>query len=95
VGQRKAIVAAMDRTEPEAGDQTTLALNRVADQAGRHLKARRNYGEALRLARLTRAPSPGVAVKIRVDRGCGDPVTQEPGKGLLWYRRLSDRGAIR
>jgi hypothetical protein len=78
VGQRKAIVVAMDWT-----DQTTLALNLVSNH-GRatpllwltvlkdELKDSRNDFEDLCLARLAESLPDGVAVTILADRGFGD-----------------------
>src|SRR5450755_3086943 len=74
VGQRKAIIVAMDWTDFDADDQTTLALNLVTNH-GRatpllwltvlkgELKDRRNDYEDLCLARLAQVLPEGVAVK--------------------------------
>ena len=83
VGQRKAIVVAMDWTDFDADDQTTLALNLVSNH-GRatpllwltvlkgELKDRRNDFEDLCLARLAEILPDGFAVTILADRGFGD-----------------------
>ena len=83
VGQRKAIVVAMDWTDFDADDQTTLALNLVSNH-GRatpllwltvlkdELKDSRNDFEDLCLARLAESLPDGVAVTILADRGFGD-----------------------
>jgi DDE family transposase len=83
VGQRKAIVVAMDWTDFDADDQTTLALNLVSNH-GRatpllwlsvlkdELKGSRNDFEDLCLARLAESLPDGVAVTILADRGFGD-----------------------
>jgi hypothetical protein len=83
VGQRKAIVVAMDWTDFDADDQTTLALNLVSNH-GRatpllwltvlkgELKDSRNDFEDLCLARLAEVLPDGVAVTILADRGFGD-----------------------
>src|SRR5450432_3308806 len=83
VGQRKAIIVAMDWTDFDADDQTTLALNLVTNH-GRatpllwltvlkgELKDRRNDYEDLCLARLAEVLPEGVAVTILADRGFGD-----------------------
>jgi hypothetical protein len=83
VGQRKAIVVAMDWTDFDADDQTRLALNLVSNH-GRatpllwlsvlkdELKGSRNDFEDLCLARLAESLPDGVAVTILADRGFGD-----------------------
>ena len=83
VGQRKTIVVAMDWTDFDADDQTTLALNLITNH-GRatpllwltvlkdELKDRRNDYEDLCLARLAEVLPEGVAVTILADRGFGD-----------------------
>jgi hypothetical protein len=83
VGQRKAIVVAMDWTDFDADDQATLALNLVTGH-GRatplvwltvlkdELKNQRNDYEDLCLARLAAVLPEGVAVTILADRGFGD-----------------------
>jgi hypothetical protein len=83
IGQRKAIVVAMDWTDFDADDQTTLALNLVSNH-GRatpllwltvlkdELKDGRNDFEDLCLARLAELLPEGVAVTILADRGFGD-----------------------
>jgi hypothetical protein len=83
VGQRKAIVVAMEWTDFDADDQTTLALNLVSNH-GRatpllwltvlkdELKDSRNDFEDLCLARLAESLPDGVAVTILADRGFGD-----------------------
>lgn len=83
VGQRKTIVVAMDWTDFDADDQTTLALNLVTNH-GRatpllwltvskdELKDSRNDFEDLCLARLAQVLPEGVAVTILADRGFGD-----------------------
>lgn len=83
VGQRKAIVVAMDWTDFDADDQMTLALNLVSNH-GRatpllwlsvlkdELKDSRNDFEDLCLARLAESLPDGVAVTILADRGFGD-----------------------
>jgi len=79
VGQRKTIVVAMDWTDFDADDQTTLALNHgratpllwlsvLKDE----LKDRRNDYEDLCLGRLAQILPDGVAVTILADRGFGD-----------------------
>src|ERR1022692_261867 len=83
VGQRKAIIVAMDWTDFDADDQTTLALNLVTNH-GRatpllwltvlkdELKDKRNDYEDLCLARSAEVLPKGVAVTILADRGFGD-----------------------
>jgi hypothetical protein len=83
VGPRKQIVVAMDWTDFDADDQTTLALNLVT-RHGRatpliwltvskdELKDRRNDWEDLCLSRLAEVLPEGVAVTILADRGFGD-----------------------
>ena len=83
VGQRRSIVVAMDWTDFDADDQTTLALNLVTNH-GRatpllwltvfkgELKDKRNDYEDLCLLRLAEALPEGVAVTILADRGFGD-----------------------
>jgi hypothetical protein len=83
VGPRKEIVVAMDWTDFDADDQTTLALNLV-NRHGRatpliwltvskdELKDRRNDFEDLCLSRLAEVLPKGVAVTILADRGFGD-----------------------
>jgi hypothetical protein len=83
VGQRRAIVVAMDWTDFDADDQTTLALNLVTNH-GRatpllwltvfkgELKDKRNDYEDLCLLRLAEVLPEGVAVTILADRGFGD-----------------------
>ena len=83
VGPRKEIVVAMDWTDFDADNQTTLALNLV-NRHGRatpllwltvskdELKDRRNDYEDLCLSRLAEILPEGVAVTILADRGFGD-----------------------
>src|SRR5271167_1065690 len=83
VGPRKEIVVAMDWTDFDADDPTTLALNLVT-RHGRatpllwltvpkdELKDRRNDYEDLCLSRLAEVLPPGLAVTILADRGFGD-----------------------
>jgi hypothetical protein len=83
IGQRKAIVVAMDWTDFDADGQTTLALNLVSSH-GRatpllwltvlkeELKNSRNDFEDLCLARLAELLPDGVSVTILADRGFGD-----------------------
>ena len=83
VGPRREIVVAMDWTDFDADDQTTLALNLVT-RHGRatpllwltvskdELKDRRNDYEDLCLSRLAEILPEGVAVTILADRGFGD-----------------------
>jgi len=83
VGPRREIVVAMDWTDFDADDQTTLALNLVT-RHGRatpllwltvskdELKDRRNDYEDLCLSRLAEILPEGVAVTILADRGSGD-----------------------
>ena len=83
VGPRKEIVVAMDWTDFDADDQTTLALNLVT-RHGRatpliwltvskdELKDRRNDWEDLCLSRLAEGLPEGGAVTILADRGFGD-----------------------
>jgi hypothetical protein len=83
VGPRKEIVVAMDWTDFDADDQTTLALNLVT-RHGRatpmlwltvskdELKDRRNDWEDLCLSRLAEVLPEGVTVTILADRGFGD-----------------------
>ena len=83
VGQRTAVVVAMDWTDFDADDQSTLALHLVTNH-GRatpllwlsvgkdELKDTRNDFEDLCLARLKAVMPPGVAVTILADRGFGD-----------------------
>ena len=78
VGQRKTIVVAMDWTDFDADDQTTLALNLITNH-GRatpllwltvlkdELKDKRNDYEDLCLARLAEVLPEGVAVTILAD----------------------------
>ena len=83
VGRRKAIVVAMDWTDFDADDQTTLALNLVTSHgratplswltvAKDELKDSRNGFEDLCLARLAEVLPEGVAATILADRGFGD-----------------------
>jgi hypothetical protein len=83
IGPRNEIVVAMDWTDFDADDQTTLALNLVT-RHGRatpliwltvskdELKDRRNDWEDLCLSRLAEVLPEGVAVTILADRGFGD-----------------------
>ena len=83
VGQRKAIVVAMDWTDFDADNQATLALSLIT-RHGRatpllwltvdkdELKDRRNDFEDLCLTRLKAILPEGVAVTILADRGFGD-----------------------
>ena len=83
VGEKKAIVVAMDWTDFDADDQTTLALNLVSSH-GRatpllwltvlkdELKDRRNAIEDLCLSRLAEILPEGVTVTVLADRGFGD-----------------------
>jgi len=83
VGKRENIVAAMDWTDFDADDQTTLALHLVTSH-GRatpllwltvgkdELKNTRNDFEDLCLSRLKACLPDGVAVTILADRGFGD-----------------------
>jgi hypothetical protein len=83
VGQRTSIVVAMDWTDFDADDQTTLGLSLVTNH-GRatpllwltvlksELKDKRNDFEDLCLARLAEVLPEGVAVTILADRGFGD-----------------------
>ena len=83
VGQRRSIVVAMDWTDFDADDQTTLALNLVTNH-GRatpllwltvfkgELKDKRNDYEDLCLLRLAEALPEGAVVTILADRGFGD-----------------------
>ena len=83
VGQRTSIVVAMDWTDFDADDQTTLALSLVTNH-GRatpllwltvlkdELKGSRNDFEDVCLARLAAVLPVGVAVTILADRGFGD-----------------------
>jgi hypothetical protein len=83
VGPRKEIVVAMEWTDFDADDQTTLALNLV-NRHGRatpllwltvskdELKDRRNDYEDLCLSRLAEVLPESVAVTILADRGFGD-----------------------
>jgi hypothetical protein len=83
VGACKEIVVAMDWTDFDADDQTTLALNLVT-RHGRatpllwltvskdELKDRRNDWEDLCLSRLAEVLPEGVTVTILADRGFGD-----------------------
>jgi len=83
VGRRDEIVVAMDWTDFDADDQTTLALNLVTSH-GRatpllwltvskdELKDSRNQYEDLCLSRLAGVLPKGVAVTILADRGFGD-----------------------
>jgi Transposase DDE domain len=83
VGQRTAIVVAMDWTDFDADDQTTLVLSLVTSH-GRatpllwltvlkdELKDSRNDFEDVCLARLAEVLPKGVAVTILADRGFGD-----------------------
>jgi hypothetical protein len=83
VGERKAIVVAMDRTDFDADDQSTLVLSLVTNH-GRatpllwltvlkdELKDTRNDFEDACLARLADVLPDGVQVTILADRGFGD-----------------------
>jgi hypothetical protein len=83
VGRRTEIFVAMDWTDFDADDQTTLALNLITNH-GRatpllwltvlkdELKDRRNDFEDLCLARLADVLPEGVTVTILADRGFGD-----------------------
>jgi DDE family transposase len=83
VGKREAIFVAMDWTDFDADDQTTLALHLVTSH-GRatpllwltvgkdELKNTRNDFEDLCLSRLKACLPDGVAVTILADRGFGD-----------------------
>jgi len=83
VGDRRAIVVAMDWTDFDADGQTTLALNLVTGQ-GRalpllwltmlkdELADQRNAIEDACLTRLAQALPAGTAVTILADRGFGD-----------------------
>src|ERR1700757_536365 len=83
VGQRKAIVVAMDWTDFDADNQATLALSLIT-RHGRatpllwltvdkdELKDQRNAFEDLCLTRLKAILPEGVAVTILADRGFGD-----------------------
>ena len=83
VGQRKAIVVAMDWTDFDADNQATLALSLITSH-GRatpllwltvdkdELKDQRNDFEDLCLSRLKQVLPEGVAVTILADRGFGD-----------------------
>src|ERR1039458_1110510 len=90
VGQRKTIVVAMDWTDFDADDQTTLALNLVTNH-GRatpllwltvlkdELKDRRNDYEDVCLARLAEVLPEGVGLRLR------HPVSrQHPCHGSRW-----------
>jgi hypothetical protein len=83
VGKRNAIVVAMDWTDFDADDQSTLALNLVTSH-GRatpllwltvmkdELKNQRNDFEDLCLSKLAACLAAGVKVTILADRGFGD-----------------------
>jgi hypothetical protein len=83
IGPRKVAVIAMDWTDFDADDQTTLVLSLVSEH-GRatpllwlsvlkdELKDARNDFEDLCLARLAEVLPEGVAVTILADRGFGD-----------------------
>jgi len=83
IGPRKVAVIAMDWTDFDADDQTTLVLSLVSEH-GRatpllwlsvlkdELKDARNDFEDLCLARLAEVLREGVAVTILADRGFGD-----------------------
>jgi hypothetical protein len=83
VGRREQALIAMDWTDFDADDQTTLALSLVTGH-GRatpllwltvfkgELKDRRNHYEDLCLARLAEVMPQGVKVTILADRGFGD-----------------------
>lgn len=83
VGERREIVVAMDWTDFDADNQSTLALHLVT-RHGRatpllwltvdkdELKARRNDFEDLCLSRLKALLPAGAAVTILADRGVGD-----------------------
>jgi hypothetical protein len=83
IGTRQAAVIAMDWTDFDADDQTTLVLSLVTGH-GRatpllwlslhkhELEHRRNGFEVLCLARLAEVLPQGVAVTILADRGFGD-----------------------
>jgi hypothetical protein len=83
VGRREDVLIAMDWTDFDADDQTTLMLSLVTGH-GRatpllwltvfkgELKDRRNHYEDLCLARLAEVMPDGVKVTILADRGFGD-----------------------
>jgi len=83
VGRREDVLVAMDWTDFDADDQTTLMLSLVTDH-GRatpllwltvfkgELKDKRNHYEDLCLVRLAEVMPEGVKVTILADRGFGD-----------------------
>jgi hypothetical protein len=83
IGERTSALIAMDWTDFDADDQTTLAFSLVTNH-GRatpllwltvfkgELKDRRNHYEDLCLSRLAQVLPPDVAVTILADRGFGD-----------------------
>src|SRR5450432_2628895 len=105
VGQRKAIIVAMDWTDFDADDQATLALSLVTNH-GRatpllwltvgkdELKNQRNDFEDLCLTRLKALLPEGVAVTILADRGFGDVKLFEFLEGLGFQYVIRFRGNI-
>ena len=105
VGERKTIVVAMDWTDFDADDQTTLALHLVTGH-GRatpllwltvgkdELKNTRNDFEDLCLSRLKACLPDGVAVTILADRGFGDVKLFEFLQSLGFDYAIRFRGNI-
>jgi hypothetical protein len=105
VGERKTIVVAMDWTDFDADDQTTLALHLVTGH-GRatpllwltvgkeELKNTRNDFEDLCLSRLKACLPDGVAVAILADRGFGDVKLFEYLESLGFDYAIRFRGHI-
>jgi hypothetical protein len=100
VGQGKTIATAMDWTDFDADDQTTLALNLVTnyDRATLllwltvlkdELKDKRNDYEDLCLARLAQMLPEGVAVTILADRGFGDASCSPISISIGWASPMS------
>ncbi len=96
IGERQAIVVALDWTDYDADDQTTLALHLVSDH-GRatpllwktvvksELRGRRNQTEDQLLERLKEVVPSGVKVTVLADRGFGDTVLYDYIKADLGF----------
>ena len=105
VGERREIVVAMDWTDFDADNQSTLALHLVTNH-GRatpliwltvdkdELKNQRNDFEDACLARLKETLPEGVAVTILADRGFGDVKLFKFLEGLGFHYVIRFRGNI-
>ena len=105
VGERRAVVVAMDWTDFDADNQSTLALHLVTNH-GRampllwltvdkdELKNRRNDFEDACLNRLKETLPDGVAVTILADRGFGDAKLFKFLEGLGFQYVIRFRGNI-